>query len=122
MEKFNTEQDEKKELPPLEKFVHFLVDRLETLVWDLPDKESPYGTGENDYEILFECKVTPDIYERDLYITPLKGNGKKTHHSEWIAEGLFTQEAFDETVAAIEQEIRKLPEYKENNYFEFPLR
>ena len=122
MEKTHIEQGTKKELPPLEKFIHFLFDRLETLAWDLPDKESPYGTGENDYEILFECKVTPDTYERDLYITPLKGSGKKTHHSEWIAEGLFTQEAFDETVAAIEQEIRKLPEYKENNYFEFPLR
>ena len=47
---------------------------------------------------------------------------KKTHHSEWIAEGIFTQEAFDETVTVIEQEIRKLPEYKENGYFEFPLR
>lgn len=122
MEKSNTEQEIIKELPPLEKFVHFLFDRLEELVTDLPDKESPYGTGESDYEILFECKVTPDAYERDLYITPLKGNGKKTHHSEWIAEGIFTQEAFDETVAVIEQEIRKLPEYKENGYFEFPLR
>lgn len=122
MDKNNTEQDIIKELPPIEKFVHFLVDRLEELVTDLPDKESPCDTGENDYEILFECKVTPDTYERDLYITPLKGNGRKTHHSEWIAEGAFTQETFDEVAAAIEQEIRKLPEYKENNYFEFPLR
>ncbi len=122
MEKSNTEQNRKKELPPLDKFIHFLVDRLEALVSGLPDIESPNGTGEEDYEILFECKVTPDTYERDLYIIPLKGNGKKTHHSEWIAEGIFTQEAFDETVAAIEQEIRKLPEYKENNYFEFPLK
>lgn len=122
MEKSNAERGRKKELPPLDKFIHFLVDRLEALVSGLPDIESPYGTGENDYEILFECKVTPDTYERDLYITPLKGDGKKTHHSEWIAEGIFTQEAFDETVAVIEQEIRKLPEYKENGYFEFPLR
>jgi len=122
LEKTNLEQGSKKELPPFDIFVHFLVDRLEALVSDLPDIESSNGTGEEDYEILFECKVTPDIYERDLYITPLKGNGKKTHHSEWIAEGLFTQEAFDETVAAIEQEARKLPEYKENGYFEFPLK
>ena len=106
----------------MDEFVHFLVYRLESLVSDLPDIESPNGTGEEDYEILFECKVTPDTYERDLYTIPLKGNGKKMHHSEWIAEGAFTQEAFDETVAAIEQEIRKLPEYKENGYFEFSLR
>ncbi len=106
----------------MNEFVHFLVYRLEARVSGLPDIESPNGTDEEDYEILFECKVTPDTYERDLYITPLKGNGKKTHHSEWIANGLFTQEAFDETVAVIEQEIRKLPEYKENGYFEFPLR
>lgn len=122
MEKSNAERGGKKELPPFDQFVHFLVDRLETLVSNLPDIESPNGTGEEDYEVMFECKVTPDTYERDLYITPLKGNGKKTHHSEWIAEGIFTQEAFDETVTVIEQEIRKLPEYKENGYFEFPLR
>ena len=121
MKKSNTERGEKKKLPPLEKFVHFLVDRLETLLSNLPGIDPEIGTGE-DYEVLFECKVTPDTYERDLYTTPLKGNGKKMHHSEWIAEGAFTQEAFDEAVAAIEQEIRKLPEYKENNYFEFPLR
>ena len=121
MEKSNTEQDIIKELPPLDKFVHFLVDRLEALLSTLPGIDPEIGTGE-DYDVLFECKVTPDTYERDLYTTPLKGNDKKMHHSEWIAQGAFTQEAFDEAVAAIEQEIRKLPEYKENNYFEFPLR
>ena len=121
MENANIEQGTKKELPPFDKFVHFLVDRLEALLSTLPGIDPEIGTGE-DYEVLFECKVTPDTYERDLYTTPLKGNGKKMHHSEWIAKGVFTQEAFDEAVAAIEQEIRKLPEYKENNYFEFPLR
>ena len=121
MEKSNTERGGMKELPPLDKFVHFLVDRLEALLSTLPGIDPEIGTGE-DYDVLFECKVTPDTYERDIYTTPLKGNGKKMHHSEWIAQGAFTQEAFDEAVAAIEQEIRKLPEYKENNYFEFPLR
>ena len=121
MDKSNREQVDKKVLPPLDIFIHFLVDRLEALLSNLPGVEPENGTGE-DYDILFECKVTPDTYERDLYTTPLKGNGKKMHHSEWIAEGAFTQAAFDEAVAAIEQEIRKLPEYKENNYFEFPLR
>lgn len=105
----------------MDKFVHFLVYRLEALVSDLPDIASPNDT-EEDYEILFECKVTPNTYERDLYITPLKGNSKKTHHSEWIANRLFTQEAFNEAVTDIEREIRQLPEYKENGYFEFPLR
>ena len=122
LEKSNTERGGRKEPPPLDKFIHFLIDRLEELVSDLPDIESPNDTEESDYEILFECKVAPDTYARDLYITPLKGNGKKMHHSEWIAEGAFTQEAFDESVAAKEQEISKLPEYKENNYFVIPLR
>lgn len=121
MEKSDTERGGKKELPPFDQFVHFLVDRLEALLSNVPGLNPENETGE-DYEVLFECKVTPDTYERDLYTTPLKGKGKKMHHSEWIAEGAFTQEAFDEAVAAIEQEIRKLPEYKENNYFEFPLR
>lgn len=88
---------------------------------NLPEIDLPKDSDEVDYYIQFECKVTPHIYERDIYVTPYGGDSKK-HHLELIAEGLFSQEAFGAAVTAIEQEIRKLPEYKENGYFEFPLR
>lgn len=103
----------------MDEFIHFLVGQIEPLMSNLPDID--FQEDSEDYEILFECKVTPDKYDRDLFVTPLKGNGRKKHHSELIADGLFTQEAFDEAVAAIEEEIRKLPEYKENGIFVFPL-
>ena len=118
MEKSNTEQDSKKELPPFDKFVHFLVEQLEPLM----ESYLNAGTDECACEIIFECKVTPDRYERDLFVTWEKVGTQKKHHSELIAEGFFSQEAFEAAAAAIEQEARKLPEYKENGYFEFPLR
>lgn len=118
MEKSITEQDRKKELPPLDKFVHFLVGQLEPLMATLPDIECL----EDTYQIIFDCKVTPDRYDRDLFVTLLREGGRKKHHSELITEGFFSQEAFEAAAAAIEQEARKLPEYKENGYFEFPLR
>lgn len=118
MEKSNTEQDNKKELPPFDKFVHFLVGQLEPLMENYLNT----GTDDSNCEILFECKVTPDRYERNLFATWQKEGAKKRHHSELIAEGFFSQEAFEVAATAIEQEIRKLPEYKENGYFEFPLR
>ena len=105
----------------MDEFIHFLVGQLEPLMENLPEIDFPKDSDEGDYYIQFECKVAPDTYERDLYVTPY-GEDCKKRHLELIAEGFFSLEAFDEAVAAIEQEIRKLPEYKENNYFEFPLR
>ena len=114
-------QGGKKELPPFDKFVHFFVEQLEPLMANLPEIDLPKDSDDVDYYIQFECKVTPHTYERDLYVTP-HGEDSKKHHLELIAEGFFTQEAFEAAATAIEQEARKLPEYKENNYFEFPLR
>ena len=102
----------------MDEFIHFLVGQLEPLM----ENNLNTGTYDSNCEILFECKVTPDRYERDLFATWQKEGAKKRHHSELIAEGFFSQEAFEAAATAIEQEIRKLPEYKENNYFEFPRR
>ena len=122
MEKTDTERGGGKELSPLDKFIHFLVEKIDPLLADLPEINCPEDSDEPNYKMLFDCKVTPDTYERSLYVTPPNGLGKEKHHSELIAEGLFTQEAFDEAAAAIEAAIRELPEYKEKGVFVFPLR
>lgn len=104
----------------VEEFLFFLCEKIDPLVAGI--LEGPEDDEDLVWQILFDCKVTPDTYVRDLYVTPPEGLGERKHHSELIAEGWFTQEAFDEAAAAIEAAARELPEYKENCYFEFPLR
>lgn len=106
----------------IDDFVHSLVEKIDPLVAGFIKNDRPEDNDELKYEILFDCKVTPDACERDLYVTPPEGFGERKHHSELIAEGWFTQEAFNEAAAAIEAAARELPEYKENGIFVFPLR
>lgn len=108
----------------IDDFIHLLVEKFDPLVTGFIENHCPEDNDElkSEFQIIFDCKVTPDTYERDLYITPPEGLGERKNLSELIVEGWFTQAAFDEAAAALEAVARELPEYKENGVFVFPLR